>query len=266
VKHSIFDFHKEAHFKNYLDQVKKFRDFDIEKAFSVGNIAIKYYSGNSELRELMVSNQNLENRWYDSLNKGEPDYSVYNDDHFISDVFACWVVYSRKYLLSLRNKKATKSGSIVDIISNNVKKIADIGCGIGYTTKALSELFPKSFVYGTNIKNTFQYSYCEEIGNHVYEEIQPNTDLIFASEYFEHIEDPIKHLSDIVTKANPKYFIIANAFGSRSVGHFTTFKVGADNISHKKIGRLFNKALRGHGFAQVKTTLWNNRPSIWIKE
>ena len=91
-------------------------------------------------------------------------------------------------------------------------------------------------------------------------------DLIFASEYFEHVSDPINHLNHIINNVKPRSFIIANAFGSKSIGHFDEYEANGDKVSNKAIGRLFNKSLREAGYQMMKTKLWNNRPSIWVRE
>lgn len=216
----------------------------------------------------------LEKVWYDSLLRGEPDYSIYESDFFIGDVWTCWVLFSRKYLLSLTSPKSLPSGgTIVDKIAPLTKVVADLGNGFGYSTAALKELFPEADVYGTNIRETLQWSVASEVGSErgfsmvgKVQEIGRPVDFIFASEYFEHIQSPVEHLEGIIKDVSPKAFVFANAFNAPAVGHFKNYLHKGGEIPGSKIGRTFAECLRSYSFTQVKTKLWNNRPSAWIRD
>ncbi len=270
MNQSVFDRTSNEDLLEYLKQCNKFRPIDIERSYRIAISSIKYYKGDQSVRDLLVENHDLENRWYKSLENGTPDYSVYNDDYFISDVWACWVIYSRKYLLALQSPKSLHSGiSIVEMMTPYLSSIVDLGCGFGYTTKGLKELFPKANVYGTNIEDTFQFKMASLDKNinivSKIQDVKHQTDLVFASEYFEHFEKPIDHLIEVINHGKPIFLILANAFGSRSVGHFNYYYHNGEKIENSSIGRLFNKTLRDHGYQQVKTKLWNNRPAFWAK-
>lgn len=265
---NIFDkFTKESLSEYLIECSKLISDFDIDKAYNLAINAIKYYNGDKSKREELRLFQDLENKWYDSLNNKSPDYSIYNEKYFLSDIWACWVVYSRKYLLTINNEKSLFQKSIVSDIGN-INSVIDLGCGFGYTTAGLKQLFPSSEVYGTNFKDSYQYQIASKIGLDydfsLVENIQvlnKQIDLVFASEYFEHIENPIEHLIDIINICNPKYFLIANAFNSKSVGHFDIYKHGGLEINSDKISKLFNLKLKELGYEKVETKLWNNRPN-----
>lgn len=270
---SVFSKIKPSDLVEYLTLCKKYRpSFDVENATQIALASIKYYRGNEALREVLREGHALEKRWYDSLQKGKPDYSVYDDDYFISDVWSCWVLYSRKYLLAMTSPKALSTGQTpVSFIS--ARSVIDLGCGFGYTTAALKELFPKANVFATNIEGTLQFKVAFEVGKRAGFIVRPNiaavgaqTDLVFASEYFEHIEDPIAHLEEILRVGRPRFLLLANAFGATAVGHFDVYKHGVQLVPGKQMGRLFNKTLRAHGYEQVKTNFWNNRPAFWAKK
>ena len=257
----------DQNFKEYLSLVSRFRDFDFNQMYNLGHQIVKYYRSNEKGRNLLQPGQKLEKQWYDSLDRKSPDMSVYSNDFFIPEVWACWVLYSRKYLLSLK-----KSENLIKLIRSNIESVVDLGCGFGYTTAALKEIFQNTEVYGTNIKESFQFSVASELGRlnkfsivEDVKEIGEKIDFIFASEYFEHFEDPISHLNHIIRHTKPKCLVIANAFGSRSIGHFNNYWSGSSLVSNKKIGRDFNKRLRELGFRSMKTKFWNNRPSVWIR-
>jgi len=223
--------------------------------------------------------QELEKQWYSALNNNSVDYSVYDHELYFCDVWACWLIYSRKYLLSINSNKsmATKDDhgnwynmkSIVDFMGN-IKSVADLGCSFGYTTAGLKEIFSNAEVYGTNFKDTIQFQVASEISREYNFKLVgdikelPKIDLVFASEYFEHIHDPVNHLSDIIQLLQPRYFLIANSFGADAIGHFNVYQYNNKPIHSSKIGRIFNDFLRYKGYWKVPTKLWNNRPQFWM--
>src|SRR5690349_16232207 len=77
----------------------------------------------------------LERRWYASLGAGAPDFSVYDSDLYIAEVWACWAVYSRRYLRGLAGVRGTLG---------HVGNAVDLGCGIGLTTGALKQVLPRA--------------------------------------------------------------------------------------------------------------------------
>ena len=94
-------------------------------------------------------------------------------------------------------------------------------------------------------------------------EIKKQVDVVFASEYFEHFYDPIDHAAFIIENISPKYFVIANAFNTESIGHFIKYKAYNNVVDQSLISNLFNKSLRNMGYTKLKTTLFNNKPNIW---
>lgn len=263
---SIFDEHDDVALLRYLRLARRFRTFDVDEAFRLALMTAAYYTGTAATRDHLRRAQTLEARWYASLAAGTPDYSVYDDDLFISDVWACWAIYSRKYLCALKAQCH---------LFHDVRSIADLGCGIGYTTAAWKELLPQTQVYGTQLSSSFQFQVAAAVGQargfDVVETVQPETDLVFASEYFEHFERPITHLLDILRIARPKMLIVANAFGARSIGHFDTYlepvscldEIVDRSVANTTIGRRFNACLVDHGYEKVKTGFWNDRPAMW---
>ena len=92
-----------------------------------------------------------------------------------------------------------------------------------------------------------------------------NADLIFASEYFEHFEKPIEHLSDVLRNIDPRYMLIANTFNGKAVGHFNSYVHHNKKYDGKTISKMFNDTLRQHGYEKIETNCWNNRPNYWKK-
>lgn len=250
-------------------------DFDVLKFESIALNTIKYINGDKEKRDELRYIQELENKWYDSIKNGFPDYSIYDDVYYLADTWVCWKMYSREYLKSIISNKslATKIDGVYNPKSikdeiNKINKIADLGCGIGYSTATLKQEF-NCEVFGTNLKNTNQYKICEKIsklsGFNLVETLEEVgfVDMVFASEYFEHFERPIEHLIDVIIKLNPKHILFANTFNAKSIGHFDTYKHYDKNFNGKEISKLFTKTLNEHGFFKVKTNCWNNRPNYY---
>jgi len=251
--------------------------FDRKKFYDIIVNTDKYLNGNEDARAFLRHNQELEQHWYDSLKKGDPDYSVYDDVYYLADCFICWKRYSRKYLKEIINPKSLGKkvkGEWIDLQSikeymSTPEKIADIGCGIGYSSAALTEMFPYSNIIGTNLRETKQWKVCEYLANEqgfdLTETVQQvgKVDMVFASEYFEHFLTPVEHLIEVMHNCEPRYILFANTFGSKSIGHFDTYYHDSTPYTGREISRLFSKMLRKFGYKKVKTNCWNNRPNFY---
>lgn len=203
-------------------------------------------------------NQEIQDRWYKSLQNDSPDYSIYNEIYYLANTWACWKLYSRQYLKSIFSNKYFEE-------IKNSKKVIDVGCGIGYSTKALGDLFPEATVFCTNLENTIQWDICNYKELNIYPDSWEigKVDLIVAFEYFEHFENPTEHLNYLVEVNKPDYFLIANSFGTTSIGHFNHQIYNGTKVLSKRFGRIFNQELRKLGYSQLKTGIFNNKPSLW---
>ena len=257
---------------SFLSEYSKVQEIDIDKAKRIIKEGRVYYKrGNTPDMEFKYQGS-LEQAWYLALNNGKVDYSIYDDDYYFTDLWNCWVLFSRQYLRDIRNCFILPENTPIPFLFTNIKVVVDLGCGIGYTTRALKEMFPEAVVYGTNLEITKQYNFCKSMGLEYgfnvipdISKIEQNIDIIFASEYFEHIQSPIEHLQDIILKKTPRYFILANSFNTKGAGHFTTYTEYGLDISEKDISKVFNDILRYHNYKKMKTNVWNNKPSIWVK-
>jgi hypothetical protein len=212
------------------------------------------YNGNEQSYQ-----KELEDRWYSSLLTDSPDYSVYNHEYYFTDVFYCWWKYSRKYIKSLAKLALTPTS------------VADVGNGIGYSTRQLKEIYPNARVIGTNMKDTLQYEFNDRYAkDHGYEMTDDlaslgSCDLIFASEFLEHIQSPCEWI-DTAIKLNPTYLVLANSFNTHSVGHFTSYLIDGVLTEQSKVSRIINNYLRNNGYSQIKTGFWNNKPTVWKRD
>lgn len=245
---------KDVLFDIFLDDYSKLFDIDKSKAKSL------LKSG-----ELFAR---LTDEWYEKIrvNQLNEAYRVYDDEYYFVDIFNCYATYSREYI------KRIKKSSAYDML-NECKTLVDIGCGISYSTCALKQLFPHLEAYAINLRNTKQWSFCEQMSERFdfrliesVHEIGKQTDIVFASEYFEHIENPTKHFQEIVDSILPKYFVIANAFNTHSIGHYETYKYDTRLIDQSKISKMFNDYIKESGYENVDCKIWNSKPTIWRRK
>ena len=253
---------------DFFDRVGKHRTIDKEKLKDIAKGLMRFYRGSKRSKHFAyMKNNALENRWYESLESGNADYSVYDDEIYISDLWACWVLYSRYYLKAIKNPK-----SEVVLQTNQIKKIVDVGCGFGYTTLALKQMFPNATVIGTNLEDTTQIKVAREIGIEYgfdvvsdYTQIGGDADIVFASEYFEHFEKPVEHLFEVMDCTDAKTFIFANSFGTKSIGHFHQYKIDGELVQGNRVSRKFNSKLKERGYKRTQTMIWNRKPDLWEK-
>ncbi len=212
----------------------------------------------------------LKTRWYQSIKQKKPDFSVYADPYYFCEVWNCWRDYSRKYLMEL--SKTTSFDGRIGIKQHlgPVHHVVDLGCGFGYTTGALQQIFPHAAVIGTNLPDTAQFKiaqrYADIAGFKVKESHQSmKTDLVFASEFFEHIPNPVEYLEQQLALLHPRAFLIANTFNSPAIGHFPAYRHKGKWMSGKDMSRLFNQTMRDKGYFLQPTKFWNNRPAYWIQ-
>jgi 2-polyprenyl-3-methyl-5-hydroxy-6-metoxy-1,4-benzoquinol methylase len=256
---------KEA-LKKYLANCAKHADIDQDIAYKTTITCMKAHDGIAVDVQNMHEMKLLEDRWYASLPTGTPDYSVYSSPYYFCEVWMCWSKYSRRYLKDIQSTKSMAGKSIVqDMVGVNT--VLDLGCGFGYTTAGLKDIFPNANVYGTNIEESAQYKMATELGQEhnfkIISDHKMEADFVFASEYFEHFYNPIEHLLDVIKHCQPKYFIIANTFNSKAIGHFNEYIYQDKIYPGKTMSKMFNDMMRQQGYEKVATNCWNNRPAYW---
>lgn len=243
---------------------------DVELVKDVAESTVAYLNADKAKRATMRANQELERRWYDALARGRPDWGIYGDDRYLGDLWACWIVYSRQYLRNVVAPSSLPPDGVAASLGR-VRRIADLGCGIGFTTAALTEMFPGAEAWGTNLEGIRQTMVAKQMGRlHGFQVVAtieqvPHVDLVFASEYFEHMPRPLDHLDDVLRLLQPRALLVANTFTSRSPGHFDRYRVNGDMLPGKTTSKLFNNLLRVSGYTKVETKLWNSRPALWMK-
>jgi len=217
-----------------------------------------FHRGKPFDEKLLSPLADIERRWYDSLDAGAPDFSIYGDQWYFADLWVCWELASKSYLEDV----AGISGA--DSLFSTALPVVDLGCGLGHTTAALAEMFPRARVIGTNIDGTKQWEFCRTMADrHGFglvsdiAEIAPPVAFVFASEYFEHIQDPVGHLVEVLDHLRPAVFCVANAFTVQWMGHFRHVDT---------MDGLFRKTLRQKGYRPFKTGFANGRPEIWVFE
>lgn len=203
----------------------------------------------------------LQDRWISSLDSS-PDYSVYDDVGYLEDCWSSWKYYSRRYVKLLDKLKLS-----------DIHSVLDLGAGIGYSSIALKSIFPDADVCFTNIPNTLQWHIMVSITNNFNSSLMPvpecdtmslnHQDLVFASEFFEHIDEPVKLLDELIDNLTPTYFVFANTFTQMATGHFYEYLYNGNKYGGRTMSRLFNKHLRNRGYKKVDTGFFNNRPYVY---
>jgi len=120
------------------------------------------------------------------------------------------------------------------------KSILDLGNGIGFSSIALSQIFPKNKLIATNVKDSYQwdlnkllakyYDYLLITNNDLNLNKTGEIELTFASEYFD------------------------------------SYLYKGQRYEPSAISRLFGKKLKENNYIKLKTKCWNARPAIWIKD
>jgi SAM-dependent methyltransferase len=252
----------------FVDQIRRHGISDADRIGRLAAYTTQCIQGDAEARARLERSA-LMQHWYQSLSSGRPDYGIYDSPLYLAELWACWAVFSRKYLLSIHPARNLPPLGIAAAMSP-VRRIVDLGCGCGYTTASFCELFPDAEVIGTNISGSIQYRIASEMASTYGFRMVPGpreaageTSLVFASEYFEHILDPIAHLKEVVASLRPRFMMIANAFGTVSIGHFHEHVINGNRTPSDKVSRVFSSEMKRLGYAKLKTKLWNNRPSLW---
>ena len=255
---SIFDKIKS---KDFLEMLKIVSDkIDVNKCYE------DYITNHN-------GKMNLYAKWEESLLKNNPDYSVYDSEYYLDEAFVCWKKYCRDYLKELKKYVNNNENEYaIELLNSN--NILDLGCGIGYSTVALSEIFPKAHVVGTQLSYSLQWDICKTLENNYVSFVSSeynytlaqSFDIIFASELFEHFDHPIAFLRDLLNAYEPKFIICANTFTQMSLGHFYYYyDIDNNQYTGKQMNKIFNTYLRNNNYTKLKTKFWNQRPAIWVK-
>lgn len=249
--------------QDFLDRCSNIEGVDVEKVRGFLNGEVK---------------REMEAIWYESLQRGEPDWSIYDSDEYLAEAWESWERYSRRYLKAILSKPRPEfhgrfNNEIILQSFGKIETVVDIGCGLGYSTVALKEIFPDAEVYGTNLPDTKQTAFARQLlpegGFHLIENIrevpQPRKTLVFASEFFEHLINPVRSLQEIIHILHPKILVIANTFLSDSPGHFPFYRYQDKIVPRGGMSRLFNRELTQNRYKNIRTGLWNNRPALWYQ-
>lgn len=269
-REDMIEVHPKDYFDSFVEVYSHYTDADLDDTKGIIQDYMKSISDKTKDRP--IEYQGLIDKWIDS---DCTDFSVYDDDLYALDGWACWALYSRRYLRDIN--KSLDNGKF-PVKREDIKKIIDVGCGISMATVGLTKVFPGATVVGTNIEGTGQIEYARSISEDMEDvtftgedELEPTSyDLLFASEYFEHFKEPIEHLKFLLEKCDPKVMVIQNTFNQpEAVGHFPSYSIKGEDDEFKEengrtTSRLFNKYLKDNGYERHKL-YWNDSPSVFVK-
>jgi hypothetical protein len=256
----VYSLISKEHFKELLEIANSIKPLDVDNLYN------EYVTGNKVLDDMQL-------RWEKSLSSETgPDFSIYGEDAYLNESFRCWKNYARKYVQMIK-KYCSREDSCIN--PNDINCVVDLGCGCAFSTVALSDIFKNATIYGTNVQGTISFAIDEFVTSNIDNcvmldeshnaSLPKSPDIVFASEFFEHLTDPINLLVQLIDAYKPKYFIFANTFTQMSIGHFNTYvDFYGEEHSGKSISREFNNTLRKNGYVKVNTGFFNNRPQIFM--
>jgi SAM-dependent methyltransferase len=131
----------------------------------------------------------------------------------------------------------------------------DLGAGCGLSTQKLALYLPKvvynnfsarqlAVALSLGLKQKIIAADCCDIRQHF--------DIIFAFEFFEHFQKPLKAFELIVKNIKPKMIFMQNSFGAFGYGHFKEYEINGKIYSNKTAGAAFNEALKKLGYTLIK--------------
>lgn len=183
--------------------------------------------------------------------------SFYDSYVYCYETINCFKVYTKDNINKVRDvlKKA------------NVKSILDFGAGIGLSSLYLKEKFPNSSVYYYNI-GTLQQNILKNLDS--LNNITPittllSTDVFCAFDVFEHFQNPINEIKNILDVFQYKYLVFNNVFNySDAIGHYKIYSHSNIEFNGEEINNFFNKYLEDHyNYKLIYTD--NKELTIWKK-
>jgi 2-polyprenyl-3-methyl-5-hydroxy-6-metoxy-1,4-benzoquinol methylase len=215
---------------------------------------------------------------FNMLKKYENIYDHYSDIEYVE---ACLLFYKINCSNVLRILKNIINDKYKDILTKkesdivkNFKKIADIGAGIGALTLSLRDISKNSEIYYINLKSKqydfANYLFTKNNANIIIKEKYDDVgevDIILSLDYFEHFENFIIEVQNVLNKLKPKMIIDTSDFTYAFVGHFENYIVNGEKINHKKCFKIFEKILLSYGYKRclITKSFWNNKPRIYFK-
>ena len=208
----------------------------------------------------------LDNWWYDNY----PDFSRYKSYHYLYAGLNCFDRFSKPCAFYAKQYLGDRK----------IKSIVDVGAGIGLSTMLLAELFPEAKVYYNNITPSLQAEFFEAHKGYRANNVQESArvaditekemmqhgpfDMLFASEYFEHFEYPMRQTDFLLNQVGFKHLVINNSFNVKAYGHFKEFKHN-ETLTPKKMSKFWLKTVR-ESYYELDVKCWNGRPKIFEKK
>lgn len=209
--------------------------------------------------------------WYDTYRESGNDDALYDLPEYLWCCIGSYICSSKQYV-----QKIAKAFEKMQV---KPKKILDFGAGVGLATYDLAEAFPDATIYYYNISKNQLSLFQQMLEKWPKENIVlidkvddlRDIDVVFCSELFEHIKEPVSLFKYVSEIHGVKMILEASSFRFSDVaGHYETFKFDDEIVSCNETQKRFNKNVRKLGFESSSKlygiSCWNNRPNIWCKQ
>lgn len=219
---------------------------------------------NDKKTSMAFEEKELDNWWYDNYK----DFSRYASWHYLYAGLNCFDRFSKPCAIYAKQYLGDRE----------IKTIVDVGAGIGLSTMFLADLFPSAKVYYNNITPSLQADFFEAHKRYTIastfipqamtekEMLQHGPfDMLFASEYFEHFEDPQQQTNFLLDQVGFKYLVINNSFNVKAYGHFKEFKCVGETLAPKQMSKMWLRTVRSW-YNELDVKCWNGRPKIFEKK
>lgn len=215
----------------------------------------------------------LEQRWRASVEAGQPDETVYADDAYLAEAWACWANLSRRYLVNLvRPSMLPPHGAARDL--GPVRRVVDLGCDAGLTTASLACLFPRASVVGVGRPATPAGRIAAELGTRAgFRVVATPTeaadllggpaDLAFSAEYFTRVPRPAEAFSEVVSALRPRALVQSCSFTARAVGHYPAYDFDGAALGGSDAAAALTAEIMRRGYRRVPFGARDGRPAYW---
>lgn len=206
-------------------------------------------------------------QWYSS---GQTDFSVYAHE---KSLLACasYTIWQSLVHVERPTKYLRDHGFRVP-----VKNVVDHGCGLGFSTLLLGQLYPRARVIGTNVPGVqmefnrfllskFSPRNVELIDERELDDLRLDRVYLLCLEVFEHFKKPLVELRHLIELLRPVMFAESSSFAVRATGHFDEYDFDGDLLPNTRLpSDRFNTSIKSLGYERQPACLPTHR-QFWYR-